>query len=282
MNVETREGRRAALIDALRMISPDKPQHLEDLKAMGIALRRRADIVWHLLLQGFATMGNSRGWKGLFGDPLLLAAVSYEHLDSLDPSDRTPHIEAVFRKAKVRMPQKKAAWLVSDFDMINGRGGPAAVWQVAQSLQSREEKISFMKAFDGVGEKYARNAWMDLYDDAFHDSVAVDQRIKTMTEALGYSFSKYSDHEDFYRGIAVEAGLSAWEVDRPLYWFLADFLGPIRFASADASGSETAAKISAVQRLLNAFDELSPSDQRTLLDELGERARTTHGDQESI
>ena len=88
-----------------------------------------------------------------------------------------------------------------------------------------------MDAFEGIGPKYARNVWMDIYDPLFRDSVAIDERIKSITSALGYSFKTYGEHENFYRDIAREVELEPWEVDRLLYHFRDDFLTAIRQAS---------------------------------------------------
>ena len=88
-----------------------------------------------------------------------------------------------------------------------------------------------MHAFQGIGPKYARNVWMGLYDPLFRDAVAIDERIKAITSALGYSFKSYDEHETFYREIAGEAQLEPWEVDRLLYEFKNDFLAAIRGAA---------------------------------------------------
>jgi hypothetical protein len=204
---------------------------LRQRKSEGRRLQRRSDLVWHLLLQSFATMGNSRGSTGLFGTPNLAAQVSYASLQRWPPAARRLRIEMVLRKAKVRMPAQKAAWLAANFASIAKAGGINAVTQKALGLATREQKYQFMDAFEGIGPKYARNVWMDIYDPLFRDAVAIDERIKSITSALGYSFKTYDDHENFYRDIAREARLEPWEVDRLLYHFRDDFLAAIRAAA---------------------------------------------------
>lgn len=220
--------RREKLVTALRSITPDMRRRLEDLKAEGLELRKRKDLIWRLLLQSFATMGNSRGWRGLSGNPELLASAAFETVASLPPRARKKHLERVLRVAKIRMPQKKAAWLAANFEVILAKGGPQVVRREALSLRSREAKFRFMKSFDGVGEKYARNVWMDLYDPAFREAIAIDERIKRITEVLGYSFSSYAEHETFYCAVASDAGLEPWEVDRLLYQFRDHFIEAIQ------------------------------------------------------
>ena len=76
-----------------------------------------------------------------------------------------------------------------------------------------------MIQFDGIGDKYARNIWMDVYHPDFYDAIAVDERIKKITAAMGYAFTRYDDHERFYQELAGEAGLQPCELDRLLYHF---------------------------------------------------------------
>lgn len=46
---------------------------------------------------------------------------------------------------------------------------------------------------------------MDVYHEDFRDSIAVDERVKKVSEALGLSFKTYDEHEQFYLKIAREA-----------------------------------------------------------------------------
>ena len=165
--------------------------YLRRRKAEGRRLRQREDLVWHLLLQSFATMGNARGWKGLFETPGLATQVSFSSLRRWPAPARRLRIEMVLRKAGVRMPAQKAEWLAANFQSIEKAGGIKAVTRHALSLSTREAKYHFMDQFEGIGPKYARNVWMDLYDPLFRDAVAIDERIKSITEALDYSFKTY-------------------------------------------------------------------------------------------
>jgi hypothetical protein len=85
-------------------------------------------------------------------------------------------------------------------------------------------KIAFMKCFSGIGDKYARNVWMDIYHPDFYDNIAIDDRIKQITVAMGYRFATYLEHEQFFLGIAKESNLQGWELDRLLYNFKEDVL----------------------------------------------------------
>ena len=60
---------------------------------------------------------------------------------------------------------------------------------------------------------------MNVFHPDFRESVAVDARIHRVSRVLGQEFATFEEEEAFYQGVAAEAGLSAWEVDRLLYWF---------------------------------------------------------------
>jgi thermostable 8-oxoguanine DNA glycosylase len=200
---------------------------LSDLKTKA---RRRAEsptFVWDSLVQSFATMGNSRGWAGLVENRENASRVSYEVVEALLPAKRLVHLDQVLRDAVVRMPAQKARWLVENFRRIDTLGGVAAANRAAFDAPGREAKLAFMLQFDGIGDKYARNIWMDVYHPDFHDAIAVDERIKKITTALGYSFARYTDHEQFYQDLAKDAGLQPWELDRLLYHFNGPILARI-------------------------------------------------------
>ena len=65
-------------------------------------------------------------------------------------------------------------------------GGLERAKEKAFAQVGTKAKITFMKRFYGIGDKYARNVWMDVYHPDFHDSIAIDDRIKQITEAMGY------------------------------------------------------------------------------------------------
>ena len=218
------QDKRAILVASLRRPTPAMRAYLRERKHYARQIRSRPDLIWHLLLQSFATMGNSRGWQGLFDTPGLADEISYRTLSRLSPAARRRRINRVLRQAVVRMPQRKTEWLLANFRMIQKRGGIRAVTREALLLPSREAKLRFMTTFHGIGPKYGRNVWMDVYDPRFRNAIAVDERIKSITRGLGYSFRTYEEHEAFYQTVATEAGLEPWALDRLLYGFRDHFL----------------------------------------------------------
>jgi hypothetical protein len=222
-----RESMRQRLLGALRHLTPDMKETLRKRKEEGLEQRDRPDFIWHSLLQSFATMSNARGWDGLVGNKANYNLITFEALSGLNSVERLERLDKVLRASKVRRLGKKAAWLGLNHEMIVEMGGPEEARRQALAQNGREGKLAFMQRFHGIGDKYARIIWMDVYHPDFRNAIAVDERIKRITEALGYSFKNFAEHERFYQEIAREASLEGWEVDRLLYNLQGEFLAII-------------------------------------------------------
>lgn len=154
---------RSRLVKYLRNLPKDVRMNLKTTKAEGKKMRARPDWLWHALLVSFSTMGNSRGWAALKADPENQKNLSYESLARLTPPKRRQALETGLRRAKVRMPGKKADWLAQNFELINEMGGVSQASEIAFSQPGRAAKIDFLNRFYGIGDKYSRNIWMDIY-----------------------------------------------------------------------------------------------------------------------
>ncbi len=213
----------ARLVAVVRRLAAEKRGDLDKLKENHPDIAR-PDFLWHYLLQSFSTMGRSAGWHGLIGNRTNYDRVTYPALAVLPDNDRLRVAREVCRAAKVRMPDMKGDYIVGCFDRVRSMGGPEAAKTRLLAQTGREAKIRWLKAMPGIGDKYARNIMMDVYHEDFRDSIAVDARIKSVSERLGASFPSYPSHERFYLGVAEQAGLNGWELDRLLYNFLPDVL----------------------------------------------------------
>jgi len=220
-------SKRQALVDSLKRITPEMRSYLSNQKRWGKDELERPDFVWHILLQSFATWGTARGHEGLIGNQDNYRRVTFDALSRLEADERPLVLEEVFLAAKVRYAVMKARLMARNYDLVAKMGGPLEATRQAFSQDGKEAKITFMKRFYGIGPKYARNIWMDAYHPDFHDTIAVDLRIRKITKALGYSFKTYEEEERFYQEIAKEAGLQGWEVDRLLYEYNDHFLADI-------------------------------------------------------
>jgi hypothetical protein len=206
------------LVTVVRTLAAEKRTELERLKECKSGLAR-PDFVWHYLLQSFATMGRASGWHGLIGNQDNNRQVTYAALAALPAEARKAQVRQVCRAAGIRMPDKKADYIFDCFEYVKQLGGPESAKAKLLAQAGREAKIAFLQTFPGIGPKYARNIMMDVYHEDFRDSIALDVRIKAISDALGLSFASYADHEAFYLGVALEAGLNGWELDRLLFNF---------------------------------------------------------------
>lgn len=116
------ETKRDILLNLLRNIPTEMRQQLEEMKRGSTDLNR-PDFIWHFLLQSFATMGSSRGWKGLIADKANYDRVTFAALSQLNDGRRVQELEDVLRVAKVRMPKRKAEWLALNYKLIEEMGG---------------------------------------------------------------------------------------------------------------------------------------------------------------
>jgi hypothetical protein len=217
-------SKRADLVAALKNLPPFMRRRLLELKAEAKELRKRPDLLWYLLLQSAATWGKSAGWDGLCADPATLASVAYSKLADLDQEDCQAELLAALRKAKVRWATRKARLLAANVSRIQEKGGNKQATKEMLGLSGFKAKFNFIRSFAGIGVKYGRNVWMDIYDADFRDSIAVDQRLDKLRVALGLADRGYKAAENFFGLIAREAGLEPWELDRLLYNFTDHFL----------------------------------------------------------
>jgi endonuclease III len=205
---------------AVQKVAVEKKRELERLKR-GRSGLKRPDFIWHYLLQSFATMGRASGSRGLIDNQDNYRRVTYEALSGLTPRRRKKVVHEVCRLAKIRMPETKAQYILGCFDYVKSMGGPKRTKELLLAQPDRDAKIKFLRAFPGIGPKYARNIMMDVYHRQFRDNIAIDVRIKSISKLLGLTFTdaNYSAHEAFYVEVAHMANLNGWELDRLLFNF---------------------------------------------------------------
>src|SRR5690606_28523092 len=106
------------------------------------------------LLQSFSTMGRSSGWKGLIGNKGNYDQVTFNALSVLSNEEREAVVKSVCRVAKVRMPDRKANFILGCFNAVNEMGGLKQAKQNLLSAQGRDGKMKFLQQFPGIGPKY--------------------------------------------------------------------------------------------------------------------------------
>jgi hypothetical protein len=213
-----RAAAKIRLVAVIRAVAAEKRAELDRHKE-GHSGLARPDFIWHYLLQSFSTMGRASGWHGLIGNQDNYRRVTYATLAALIPDARSAQVRQVCRAARIRMPDRKADFILGCFEYVTKLGGPEAAKAKLLAQPGREAKIAFLQSFPGIGPKYARNIMMDVYHEDFRDSIALDVRIKAISKALDLSFASYKQHEAFYLDVAQAAGLNGWELDRLLFNF---------------------------------------------------------------
>lgn len=203
---------------------PSVKAFLEGKKQQGRELLLRNDFIWHEILLSFATWGSSLGARKLDFDGL-----AYEKLSSLDSGKRRGLVESKFKAAGLRYATKKIDYLLYNFYLVAEKGGVGAANRaVLDDSRGPEAKKKALREYKGIGKKYAYNIMMDAYHPEFHDSIAVDQRIKNISKELDLPTSKYDDYLNFYQKAALEIGIDPWDLDRVLYKFQKPVLESLR------------------------------------------------------
>lgn len=227
MNVEKRNN----LLNGLASRPSHHDEKIKKEKIQGQTISEKKDWLWHQLLSAMSTMGNSRGYAGLIENDLVYQSISYDHLIQVN---KIEEIQAALLNAlsvaKVRRPNSKAKWLINNWKIILDCGGLEIIQPFILNSKGREIKIKLMKLFEGVGEKYARNIFMEMHHFDFINSIAIDERILDISAALEINNTKlkYTDHENIFIAIAEEAQLTPWELDRLLYFFKPYYLKSIK------------------------------------------------------
>src|SRR5438445_5881343 len=122
-------------------------------------------------------MGRASGWHGLIGNQANYRRVTYPALTALTPEARAQQVRQVCRAAGIRVPDRKADYILGCFEYVQRLGGPEAAKARLLAEPGRDAKIRFLRTFPGIGQKYARNIMMDVYHEDFRDSIALDARI---------------------------------------------------------------------------------------------------------
>lgn len=120
--MDTTAGRNQ-LVAVVRTLAAEQRAELERLKQEASGLSR-PDFIWHYLLQSFSTMGRASGWHGLIGNQDNYRSVTYPVLAAHSPEARKQQVQQICRVARIRMPDRKASFILACFDYVQQLGGP--------------------------------------------------------------------------------------------------------------------------------------------------------------
>lgn len=221
-------AKRTKLIESILNRPQSQTNKISELVKTAKQNRQLDDWLWFSLLSAMSTMGNSRGYDGLILDLHNYELVKYTNLQK----NKSPYdtINEALKLAKVRRYAQKSRWLKDNFYFIESCGGLNNVQNFVNSIKGKSNILQFMKVFRGIGEKYGRNIFMDLYHPEFINSIAIDDRIMDISDELeiDYGTMSYEMHEQIYVEVAFECRIDSWELDRLLYQFKPYYLERIR------------------------------------------------------
>jgi hypothetical protein len=201
---------------------------LEIKKEEGRTLLKRPDFLWHELLVSFSTWGGICRNDGIFTDKNENQQLTYAELKNLSNENRVNRLWQSMKDAKIHCYKKKAPMLARCFEKIEEMGGLEQANAMLFNKKDATEMTEFLDQFPGIGPKYANNIMMDCYHPLFHEKIALDARIRSISNELGLNFKKYSDHEKFYLNIAKKAGIEGWELDRLIFEYRDEYLNALR------------------------------------------------------
>ncbi len=112
---------------------------------------------------------------------------------------------------------RKTDFINAQVHRIDSLGGVYSAHQEFETKDGKEAKMDFLRKFKGIGDEYARNIGMDIFHPDFRGTIALDTRIKGISDELDVEFDSYEKHEQFYVSVAGQLDITAWELDRILY-----------------------------------------------------------------
>lgn len=219
---------RQTLANAVRNVleETDADKRIEELKQTAQQRRERPDMLWFELILSMATLRGSSG-STLATEDEYYNQVQYQTLLEMNEDERIDHLEDVLLDAGVNMHLRKADFINAQVQRIDSLGGLNSAQQEFEERDGKEAKMDFLREFKGVGDKYARNIGMDIFHPDFQDTIALDTRVKGISDELSVEFNSYEKHEQFYISVADRLDTTAWELDRILYRYTDEVISEI-------------------------------------------------------
>ncbi|MEI8165724.1 MAG: hypothetical protein WCG26_05075 [Chloroflexales bacterium] len=227
---EPTEAARAAFLSVAQELSEKYADWLDKQRKRSEKRATQPGILWDELVKNIIGQGSDAGLKRLnksLGESVILG---YETLLDIPVDQRPTTIEGTLRAAGVRWPAKKAPWIAENVAKMERRNGPENALKRFEEAPGRGGKIAFLRRFAGVGDKLARHIPMRLYHTDFRDSIAIDARIRNISELLGLRLRSFNDAERWYVAAAHEIGLDGWTLDRAMYHTYKEFIARLERA----------------------------------------------------
>lgn len=216
------------LIGAVETVVSEYPveEKLQSLKEKGDKWWVRDDVIWFEIALSLATLQGSYGSQIVVDedgqiDEHRYGSVAFGTLEQVDSDLLYSYLESRLY-GNVAMHRRKAEAFEKNLHLIKEKyRHPEGAKQAFMEKEGQEGKMEFLKQFELIGDKYARNIPMDLYLEDFREYIAIDSRIEGILKETSYRFERrrYDKHEQFLQAVANELEMEPWELDRTLYHF---------------------------------------------------------------
>jgi hypothetical protein len=117
--------------------------------------------------------------------------------------------------------------MARNYSLVARMGDPEKARGQAFAQQVREAKIAFMRQFYGIGDKYARNTWMDAYHTGILRHHSDRPANKEGNRGVRLLSNTMPSTTAFYQDVAKETSLQGSGLDRLLYNHRDEFLAVI-------------------------------------------------------
>jgi len=212
----------ARFIEILRGVLEEDRDRLTGLFEAGERLRRQDGWAWRVFVWSYATNGGVRAWNA-FAAEGGADLVSWDALFADAPGDAAAaeaRLEALsHRFLSPRRASRTRPALLATFRRFHAVGGPDVVARTWMGHTRTETVLGWLKTFEMIGDKYARNMCMDVAHPLILDHIALDHRIHEICDRVEGAPAKapYRLREGWLRGIAGSLGVDCWHLDRLLF-----------------------------------------------------------------
>jgi len=186
------------------------------IRKKSICQSKNLDLLWRSLCSVTATSGSSLNAESFMSR--YDKALRFDLLPKTRKAREKAILKELYEAGVPRMRAQKAHYLSENYVKVKSLGGPKKATKIMLSLKGKSEKQLWIRQFNGVGEKYSNDIWMNICDPDFVNAIALDSRVKNFAKKLGFDIKSRALEENLIR-FAKECGLTGWELDRLIYNF---------------------------------------------------------------
>lgn len=212
----------ARFIEILRgHLNRDRDRLMARFEA-GTRLREQDGWAWYVFVQSYATNGGVRTWEAFLADggaeQIRWDALFGDRPDDIDAA--SARLEALsHRFLTPRWAARTRPALLTTFRRFRAVGGPDRMARNWNGHNQRDSLLDWLKTFQMIGDKYARNMCIDVSHPLILNHIALDHRIHALCDLVEGAPPRipYRRREGWLRGVAGALGINGWYLDRLLF-----------------------------------------------------------------